>query len=298
MASIAGFSLVDFRFEDTDGHIVRWYNLLVDIDERKRAEEALIASEREARLIVDSIPAGIEVLSPTGEVEGVNKHVAMYFGKTAEELKLAGLTGLIHPEDLQRVRDTASHSTTTGVPYDAEHRFLGADGKYRWFNVRGLPLRDADGRILRWYALHIDIDDRSAPKRRSAAASAISSSSSTRFPALAWSARLDGTAEFFNQHYLDYMGLSARAGTGLGLDGRGPSRRPERAGCHVADHPGFRNARRGRSATASPRRRISVVPVPCQPIARWIRQHCQMVRGQHRHRGSQARRRSPSGQGA
>ena len=199
-----------FPLRDTEGHIACWYNLLVDIDERKRAEEALIASEREARLIVDSIPAGIEVLSPTGEVEGVNKHVAMYFGKTAEELKLAGLTGLIHPEDLQRVRDTASHSTTTGVPYDAVHRFLGADGKYRWFNVRGLPLRDADGRILRWYALHIDIDDLKRAEEALRGSERNLKLIIDTIPALAWSARLDGTAEFFNQHFLDYMGLSAQ----------------------------------------------------------------------------------------
>src|SRR6185369_704502 len=57
---------------DGSGQIVRWYNLLTDIDERKRAEEALRASERESRLIVDGIPGMVALLGPRGEVEVVN----------------------------------------------------------------------------------------------------------------------------------------------------------------------------------------------------------------------------------
>jgi len=201
---------------DENGRVVRWYGLLIDIDDRKRAEEALAVREREARLIVDSIPGGIEVLSPTGEVEAVNAHVASYFGKSAEELKRTGLAGLIHPDDLQSVRDNASRSTTTGHPFDAEMRFLGADGKYRWFHVRGLPLRDANGRVVRWYALHVDIDDQ---KRAEAALRENQRNFKLiidAIPALAWSARTDGSAEFLSKHYLDYVGLSAEEAQGWG----------------------------------------------------------------------------------
>jgi PAS domain S-box-containing protein len=201
---------------DETGNIIRWYGVSIDIDERKRAEEALLASEREARLVVDSIPGGIEVLSPTGKVEAVNEHVARYFGKPAEALKRTGLTGLIHPDDLQNVLDTALLSTTTGDPYDAEMRFLGADGKYRWFHVRGLPLRDEDGRIVRWYALHIDIDDRKRVEEALRESERNFKLTIDTVPALAWSARPDGSAEFFSQHYLDYVGLSAEQAQGWG----------------------------------------------------------------------------------
>ncbi|EHK52576.1 multi-sensor signal transduction histidine kinase [Mesorhizobium alhagi CCNWXJ12-2] len=201
---------------DESGNIIKWYGISTDIDERKRAEEALLASEREARLIVDSIPGGIEVLSPTGDVEAVNKHVARYFGKTAEELKRTGLAGLIHPEDLQNVLDTARRSTRTGIPFDAEQRFLGADGKYRWFHVRGLPVRDANGRIVRWYALHIDIDDRKRVEEALRESERNFKLTIDTIPTLAWSARLDGSAEFFSQHYLDYVGLSAEQAQGWG----------------------------------------------------------------------------------
>lgn len=201
---------------DESGNIIKWYGVSTDIDERKRAEEALLESEREARLIVDSIPGGIEVLSPTGAVEAVNEHVARYFGKTAEELKRTGLNGLIHPEDLQDVLNTAKHSTATGHPFEAEMRFLGAHGQYRWFHVRGLPLRDANGRIARWYALHIDVDDRKRVEQALRESERNSKLAIDTIPALAWSARPDGSAEFFSQHYLDYVGLSAEQAQGWG----------------------------------------------------------------------------------
>ncbi len=213
-----------FPLRDTDGHIVCWYNLLVDIDERKRAEEALLASEREARLIVDSIPGGVEVLSPAGEVEGVNEHVARYFGKTAEELRLTGLTGLIHPEDLQHVRDTASRSTATGAPYDAVHRFLGADGKYHWFNVRGLPLRDADGSVVRWYALHIDIDDQKRAEEALAASERKSQTHHRHNPRAGLVGASGRLCRFLQSALSRLYGPLCGAGTRLGLDGHGPSR--------------------------------------------------------------------------
>ena len=62
-----------FPLRDASGHIVRWCVLLTDIDERKRAEDALRESERESRLIVDSIPGLIAAFTPDGEVEFVNR---------------------------------------------------------------------------------------------------------------------------------------------------------------------------------------------------------------------------------
>ena len=137
-------------------------------------------------------------------------------GGRSEELKRRGIADFIHPEDLQNVLDAAVHSTTTGAPYDAEQRFRGADGTYRWFQVRGLPLRDVTGSIVRWYALHIDIDDRKRAEEALLASERQLDLIINTIPALAWSARPDGTAEFFNQHYLDYIGLSAEQAQGWG----------------------------------------------------------------------------------
>jgi len=131
-----------------------------DVTESKLAEAAPRESEREWRRIVDSIPGLVATLTPAGEVEGVNNQVLEYCGRTLEELKQWGTSDTVHPEDLPRVIEVITQSMASGDPYEIEERIRRFDGVYRWFQVRGLPLRDSNGRIVRWYDLLTDIDDR------------------------------------------------------------------------------------------------------------------------------------------
>ena len=131
-----------------------------EVAERRRAEEALAASEHNLRLIVDGIPGLVSLLTPAGEVELVNPQLVEYCGRTLEELRLWGTSDTVHPEDLPRVTQLFARSITSGDPYDYEGRLRRFDGVYRWFQARGLPVRDADGRILRWCSLLTDIDER------------------------------------------------------------------------------------------------------------------------------------------
>lgn len=145
---------------DTNGRISRWCVLLTDIDERKRAEDALRESERESRLIVDSIPGFVAAFTPGGDVEFVNRQTREYFGKSLEEMKRWGAGGMTHPEDLPGVVELFTQAITSGVPFDFELRARRFDGVYHWFRSRGFPLHDTNGQIVRWYNLLIDIDER------------------------------------------------------------------------------------------------------------------------------------------
>ena len=118
------------------------------------------ASEEGFRLIVETIPGLIAVMTPEGAVEHVNRQVLEFFGRTLEELKQWGTTDAVHPADLPRVKTAWQYAVETGLPYEFEHRIRRADGEYRWFQSRGLPLRDVEGRIVRWYNLLTDIDAR------------------------------------------------------------------------------------------------------------------------------------------
>jgi formate hydrogenlyase transcriptional activator len=153
-------------WRDTEGRIVRWYALQTDIDDRKRVEEALRASELNLGLVVDSIPGLVNTMTAEGENEFVNQQVLAYFGKSLEELNRWATSDLIHPDDLPRVIAAFTNSIETGQPYDNEHRIRRADGVYRWFQVRALSLRNTEGHIIRWYVLSTDIEERKQAEGR------------------------------------------------------------------------------------------------------------------------------------
>src|SRR5262249_37102222 len=145
---------------DADGGIVDWYGSVNDIDDLKRTEEALRESELESRLIVDSIPGLVIVLTPTGELGGVNNRVIEFCGRPLEALRDWANNDTLHSEDRDRVNEHFAALITSGLPSEWESRLRRFDGVYRWFQVRGLPLRDSNGSIVRWYVLLTDIEDR------------------------------------------------------------------------------------------------------------------------------------------
>ena len=142
------------------GRIVKWYGTNTDIEDRKRAEEALRSNEQSLRLIVDSIPGFVSTSDAAGEIELVNRQILEYFGMTIEELKNWSASDNIHPDDLPSMIDAYRRSIETGQPLDFEQRSRGPDGVWRWYHNRSRPERDAEGRIIRWYYLATDIDDR------------------------------------------------------------------------------------------------------------------------------------------
>jgi PAS domain S-box-containing protein len=141
----------------SSGHL-EFVGAVTDVTAAKLAEEALRASERSFRLIVDSIPGLTCTMTAEGEVELVNQRILDYTGKTPEELR--NWAPLIHPDDRTNAVRQWSRAVETGDPYDSQHRVLRSDGEYRWFQVRGLPLRSKEGRIVRWYILLTDIEER------------------------------------------------------------------------------------------------------------------------------------------
>jgi PAS domain S-box-containing protein len=144
---------------ETDGSVVRWYHLLTDIEQRRQAEETIRASELDLRLTVNSIPALVNILTASGEIEFTNQPLLDYFGRTLVELHGWAGSDVIHSEDLPTVMAAWKHSVETGTPFDLQHRLRRADGLYRWFHGRILPLRDQDDRIIRWYSVLTDVDD-------------------------------------------------------------------------------------------------------------------------------------------
>lgn len=201
---------------DESANIVKWYGTCIDIEDRKRGEEALRARELSWREIVDNIPGFVATTGATGEVEFLNRQTLEYFGKTAEDLKNWSLIGVVHPDDLPGVLQARKASIEAGRIYEVEHRCRRADGVYLWFQVRGLPVRDPEGKITAWYLLLTDIDDRKKAEEALQSSQRNLSLIISTIPTFAWSARPDGSADFLNQRWLDYAGLSAEQALGWG----------------------------------------------------------------------------------
>src|SRR5215475_3522018 len=133
---------------------------VLDLTERKRVEGALRESERRLRSAIDGIPGLVGILAPNGTVEAVNRQIIEYCGQSLEELRNWGTNGTVHHEDLPHVAEVFTRSIASGIPYQIEQRLRRFDGEYRWFDNRGVPIRDDSGRIARWYVLLTDIEDR------------------------------------------------------------------------------------------------------------------------------------------
>jgi PAS domain S-box-containing protein len=152
------------RFEPlqaSDGTLLLWVGATLDIEELMRAQEALRESERAARSAIDGIAGLVAILAPNGGVETVNRPLFEYFGRSLEELKNWGTSDAVHPEDLPRVLELNMRGLASGLPFDFELRLRRFDGEYRLFDTRVVPIRDDSGRIVRWYNLLMDIEDRS-----------------------------------------------------------------------------------------------------------------------------------------
>jgi PAS domain S-box-containing protein len=129
---------------------------VLDLTERKCAEQALRESEHKLRQIIDTIPAHVVRYQPDGAADFINRTFRDFVGPG---VGFDNLRSVVHPEDYpQRSRDWDTH-VAAAEPYNIEMRLRRADGVYRWHRSRRVPLRDANGVIVNWYGAGHDIDD-------------------------------------------------------------------------------------------------------------------------------------------
>src|ERR1700688_2264354 len=117
-------------------------------------------SEKELRDVIDTIPAIVWSTLPDGSNTYVNKRFVEYSGSSAEQMAGSGWQALIHPDDLARHTAEWREAVAPPKPHEKELRSRRSDGQYRWQLDRGVPLRDEDGNIVKWYGITTDIEDR------------------------------------------------------------------------------------------------------------------------------------------
>lgn len=125
---------------------------------RRDSERELRDSERRFRIVTDAMPQLVWSARPDGTYDYFNQRCIEFAGGPPDEGG-GSWKKLLHPDDYQRTKETWEHALKTGGRYEVEYRFQGADGQYHWFLGRAVPIRDAQGKIERWFGSSTDISD-------------------------------------------------------------------------------------------------------------------------------------------
>jgi formate hydrogenlyase transcriptional activator len=152
---------------NAEDEITAWYWLLIDIDDRKRAEQKLQKNEEDLRTILDAIRQAVVVLAADGTTVYANRVLLEITGRTMEEIKNNTFLQLAnHPDDAARLRIERQDGLSRGTPFELEVRMLHRNGEYRWYSIRYNPVRDEHGHVGRWYVTGTDIDDQKKTEER------------------------------------------------------------------------------------------------------------------------------------
>jgi PAS domain S-box-containing protein len=176
--------------------------------------------------VIDAIPGFVWSALPDGKVEFCNRRWLEYTGTSLEEARGEELAAAIHPEEKSDFVERWRAALAQGEPFEAEARVRRADGSYRWFLIRAVPLRESQGGISRWYGTNLDIEDlRRAQEEitERKRVEALLRESEARFqemadtaPVMIWLTGTDAVCNYFNKPWLDFTGRSMEQEVGTG----------------------------------------------------------------------------------
>ena len=176
--------------------------------------------------VIDAIPGFVWTASADGRAEFCNQRWLDYTGMSLDEARREELVGATHHEDESELVAKWRAALTEGEPFEAEARMRRADGSYRWFLIRAVPLREANGGISRWYGTNIDIEDlkraqeeiteRKRVEERLRESEARFQAMADTAPVMIWLTGTDGLCNYFNKPWLEFTGRSMEQEVGTG----------------------------------------------------------------------------------
>ncbi|MBE9227968.1 PAS domain S-box protein [Phormidium sp. LEGE 05292] len=131
--------------------------MIVDLTERQQAENALRQSEQSFRNLADSMPQIVWTANPDGTVDYYNQRVYEFSGFSQQADGTWEWQPVLYPDDEQRTVEAWQQAVETGEIYECEHRIKRVNGEFRWYLSRGIPVKDEQGCVIKWYGTATDI---------------------------------------------------------------------------------------------------------------------------------------------
>lgn len=166
-----GGTLVDVAItvspvRDHRGKIVAASKIARDITESLAIRRQLSARESEFRVMADNIAQLAWIAGPDGQITWYNRRWYEYTGSTFEEMQGSGWQTVLRPDLGRAIRARYGESIKRGDEWEDTFPLLGADGEYRWFLSRAVPIRDESGKVTQWFGTNTDITERLDAQRR------------------------------------------------------------------------------------------------------------------------------------
>ena len=193
---------------DSEGQPLVWQGVMVDITERKEAEERLRETQERYRALVEHIPAIVyaEPIPPDVDAFYVSPQLAAILGYSPEDWKaVEGFWRVnLHPDDLDPILAANDHADVTGEPFDEIYRFRHADGHYVWLRDEAVRVEDADGTPLFWQGFFLDITEQKEAEELVRLAEERYRALVEQTPAITWQERA-GTGDYDIESSLIYV---------------------------------------------------------------------------------------------
>ncbi|WP_194778378.1 PAS domain-containing sensor histidine kinase [Pararhodonellum marinum] len=190
-----------------DGTFMGYIGIGMDIHEQKKSQDALKESEERFRIFSNNIQNLAWIADGQGNIFWYNQRWLDYTGLSLEEMKGWGWQKAHHPDHVERIVEISKKLWVTNEPFELTFPLRGADGTYRWFLTRGVPIRDETGEIYRWIGTNTDIDEKVKIENQLKEREEKFHSLVQTLPQLVWVTDEKGNAEFSSHRWKEYTGI-------------------------------------------------------------------------------------------
>ena len=198
------------------GKFIRLIGVNIDITDRIKAQNALIESEERFRTMINSMPQLAWIARPDGYIFWYNDRWYEYTGTTPEQMEGWGWQNVHDPEVLPMVIERWHAAIAAGEPFEMTFPLRGADGIFRPFLTRILPLKDADGKVHRWVGTNTDISEIKRLEAELQASEALYRGIGEAIEYGVWTCDKDGHCTYASDSFLQMAGISQKECSDLG----------------------------------------------------------------------------------